>query len=232
MSSPESFHLFSSLPTEIRLEIWQYNCHQPRVVEVTYNSEQDCCWTTSAPPAILSASHESRNEGLRFYKKLFGTKTHEARIYFHPGIDTLYLPRPTDMGYDNNSRDFAQLVTGTAEVLNLAIDHVKPVIRRPWETYNKYVLMQSFPQVNEVSLVIGTPSESDSEPEGIRHGYLQMAEPNGDPVSICRLLADLKESFSYEVGASFETDHNEEEGGLKSPPIVLKSIATNYLPLL
>lgn len=223
-----AMHLFSSLPAEIRLEIWQYSCPQ-RVVEVTYNAEQGRCTTTTPLPSVLNTCSESRNEALRIYKRLFSTKTHEG-ILFCPSIDVLYLPRPAKMGYDNSSRDFASLVSGAHEVENLALDHVNPITRRPWETYNKYVLMQSFPQVKEVFLILD--SESKHEPEGIAHGFVQLADPGCDNASVCKLLADVKESFTFELGADFEVSKCE-DGQPKSPEIVLKSMVTKeFLRLL
>ncbi|KAH8681457.1 hypothetical protein BX600DRAFT_429392 [Xylariales sp. PMI_506] len=229
----QPFRLFSLLPTEIRLDIWQYSCHQ-RVVEVYYNSKKDRCEASTPPPAILHVCRESRREALRLYKELFCTKTHSSNIYFNPEVDTLYIPRPSYLGYDNSSRDFAKNTTGASEVINLALDHVSPRIRKPWETYNKYVLMQSFPQVKEVYLVLDSDEEPYQVPTKQHHGFLKLAEPHGDRTSIGQILADIKTSFSYEVGADFDPCHQEEEDGKpKAPALVLKSkVATNYLRLL
>ncbi|KAK6066977.1 hypothetical protein SCUP234_11814 [Seiridium cupressi] len=232
MSTLDSFHLFSSLPAEIRLDIWQYSCCHPRVVEVYYDAESDQCATTTPQPATVSVCSESRREALRLYKPLFGTISHDASIYFYPELDTLYIPRPPFMGYDDNARDFAELVTGASEVTNLALDHVNPAIRRPWETYNKYALMQSFPRVMQVYLVLDTPTNQYTENDTPRHGFLRLAEPAGDPTDVCKLLQDVKMSFSYEVGANFGVDQKDE--GLPEPPaLVLKAkVETDYLRLL
>ncbi|KAK8042623.1 hypothetical protein PG994_013106 [Apiospora phragmitis] len=134
------------------------------------------------------------------------------------------------MGYDDSCRDFAELVTDIPEVQNLALDHVNPAIRRPWETYNKYVLMQSFTHVTEVYLVLD--SNSDPTHDLNKHGFLKLTEPIGDPTSIGQLLADLKDSFTYEAGASF-SDDKMDEGHATAPPLVLKSkTSSSYLRLL
>ncbi|KAK6214480.1 hypothetical protein LQW54_004388 [Pestalotiopsis sp. IQ-011] len=243
MSQLSSFHLFSELPAEIRLEIWQHSCSQPRVVEVSYDAELDQCTTVTPQPAVLQASTESRREGLRIYRPLFGTSTHPARIYFHPQLDTLYIPRPPAMGYDDNARDFAELCTGAAEVVNLALDHVNPAVRRPWETYNKYALMSSFPKVMEVYLVLDSAANNKNSccdhPDGRRAassghaGFIKLAEPLGDPTEICKLLKDVKMSFAYEVGADFEAAESKAEGVPEPPVLVLKAkVETDYLRLL
>jgi hypothetical protein len=169
---------------------------------------------------------------LRLYKPLFGTVTHDASIYFNPELDTLYIPRPPSMGYDGNARDFAELVTGASEVMNLALDHVNPTIRRPWETYNKYVLMQGFPKVMEVYLVLDMTTGHGPGHETSRHGFLRLAEPPGNPTDICRLLQDVKMSFAHEVGADFGTGAKDE--GVPEPPaLVLKAkVEIDYLRLL
>ncbi|CAJ2513789.1 Uu.00g019080.m01.CDS01 [Anthostomella pinea] len=220
MSSQAAFTLFPLLPAELRLDIWRLSCHQ-RVVEVFYDSEQDQCTTTATPPAVLHACHESRLEALRIYKMSFGTKTHEPRIYFCHDMDTLYLPRPPFMGYDNDSRSFTELVMDADDIVNLAIDHVQPTVRRPWETYSKYALMQSFPRVREVFLVLdtGLPADEDC------HGDVGLADPAGDMSDLCRLLADVKESFTYEVGGAYKIGEKEDEfvEQPRLPPLVLKS---------
>jgi hypothetical protein len=236
MSGLYTFGLFSSLPAEIRLDIWQYTCCHPRVVEVCYDAERNQCTTVTPQPPALYVCSESRREALRLYRPLFGTISHSASIYFHPELDTLYIPRPRGMGYDDNARDFAELVTGASQVLNFALDHVDPAIRRPWETYNKYALMQSFPRVKEVYLVLDPTTTDHSRDSNIsdqaRHGFLKLAEPAGDPTDICKLLQDVKLSFAYEVGADFGMG-DKVEGIPKPPALVLKAkVETDYLRML
>ncbi|KAI0020581.1 hypothetical protein F4780DRAFT_366516 [Xylariomycetidae sp. FL0641] len=220
MPSSSSFPLFSLLPAELRLDIWRLSCH-PRTVEVLYDSQSDRCTTTATPPAVLHACHESRSEALRIYRKSFGTQTHEPKIYFCHEMDILYIPRPPFMGYDNDSRSFPELVLDTADIVNVAIDHVRPAIRRPWETYNKYVLMQSFPKAKEIFLVLNTGLPADED----CHGDLDLVEPASDVMDLVRLLAEVKASFTYEVGGDQKPNERDEESldKLHLPPLVLKS---------
>ncbi|KAI5868643.1 hypothetical protein GGS23DRAFT_546507 [Durotheca rogersii] len=240
-SSPSSFTLFSWLPAELRLEIWRLTCH-PRVVEVLYDVESDQCLSSTPPPAVLHVCRESRLEALRVYRPSFGTRSREPRIYFCPDRDTLYLPRPPLMGYDDAARSFADLVPGAGDaVVNLAIDYIRPAVRRPWETYNKYALMQSFPRVQEVDLVLSTdgianadadpslPDRSAGASDDVKydgaHGDLDLADPVGDVLDLCRLLTNIKESFFYEVGSDYMLGDPKEEFYERPvlPPIVLKS---------
>ncbi|KAI1476344.1 hypothetical protein F4774DRAFT_420856 [Daldinia eschscholtzii] len=223
MSDQASFTYFSLLPTELRLQIWRHTCHQ-RVVEVLYDSQNDRCTSSTAPPAVLHVCQESRFEALGIYRRSFGTKSHEPRIYFCPDLDVLYLPRPPFMGYDDALRSFTQLVSGIEDTVNLALDYVKPDIRRPWETYNKYALMQSFPKVKEVDLVLG----NDSPAEEHGHEDIGLVDPTGDILALCRLLSDIKESFFYEVGSNYTIGDTKEElfEYPVLPPLVLKSKVT------
>jgi len=191
LTAPQSFPLFSFLPAELRIQIWQESC-SPRVVEVRYSQQLGRCLTTTKPPAILQATRESRHEGLRLYVRAFRTTQQQQQqeaiesyslspsrrperqeesdespslpsIFFHPELDILYLPRCGNMGYDDTARDFSQYVVDTVQHVHaVAIDHVKPEIRRPWETYNKYCLLRNFPKLRETFLVISTPSSSAS----------------------------------------------------------------------
>ncbi|KAI0828077.1 hypothetical protein F5Y06DRAFT_226158 [Hypoxylon sp. FL0890] len=226
MSDQISFTLFSLLPTELRLDIWRHACH-PRVVKVLYDNQNDRCTTSTAPPATLHACRESRSEALRIYRRSFGTKSHEPRIYFCPNIDTLYLPRPKYMGYDDALRSFTELVLDTYDTVNLAIDYVNPTIRRPWETYNKYILMQSFPKVKEVDLVVDADTEAEESTHEDRE-EIGLVDPRGDMAALCRILSAVKESFLYEIGSNYTVGDTKEEvfGQPVLPPLVLKSKVT------
>ncbi|KAK7753683.1 hypothetical protein SLS62_004305 [Diatrype stigma] len=200
---PSNFEFFSQLPAELRLEIWRLSCSE-RVVEVFYNSEEDRCLTTSRPPAILHTCRESRNEGLRIFKNSFGTNSHEPNIYFCPYLDTLYLPRPGPLGYDDSARSFPELVRDTDKVIDLAIDYVEPTIRHPWETYNKFVLMRSCPKVQEVFLVINS-DYSTAWNEGSTR-TVELIDPDIDAPALADLLVAVKESFSFEAGVDLDVD--------------------------
>ncbi|KAK0701691.1 hypothetical protein B0T26DRAFT_659923 [Lasiosphaeria miniovina] len=213
-SEAQIFHLFPSLPAELRLQIWRQSCHA-RAVEVRYSQEHDRCLTTARPPVILRVCHESRHEGLRLYVKAFGTRAHAANIYFLPALDILYLPRCGVMGYDDTARDFGRYVPGgTVEhVRRLAIDHVKPEIRRPWETYNKFCLLRTFPSLREAFLVLSSPGDDENGGDDDNNNNnnnnnsnsnsqieIEFVDPRGDPQEIVRLMDTVKDSFNFELG--------------------------------
>ena len=185
-----------------------------------YDSENGRCTSTAPVPAVLHVCHESRCEALRVYKRSFGTAFYESSIYFSRELDTLYIPRPPFMGYDDSARSFVSLIRDTDCIVNLAIDYVPPSIKRPWETYNKYILIQSFPFVKEVFLVTGIVAPSQD-----RHvGELVLADPTRDAPSSNQLLEDVKASFYYETRDQLDMlDRNAEMEPLHLPPLVLKS---------
>lgn len=218
-SEPSEFLLFTSLPAEIRLQIWREACHE-RVVEVLYKPEQDKVVTTTDPPAILHTSRESREEALKFYRPAFATATRDAHIYFCPWRDTLYLPRHRDMGYDDAARDFRNYVLDTDDVASLAVDHVRPDIIRPWEPYNKFWLIQSFPGLTEVVLVIGADPETRRTDT---HAEIQFIDPIEDQASVLRLLDDVKESFIHDAVYG---EHDGEDEELMHCPLIAKAKVT------
>ena len=79
----QTFHQFSKLPTEIRLQVWKIHSNIPRVVRLAemtldfngrtyelvqaFHTVKDGCEKTCHPPALLSVNQESRLEGLRYY---------------------------------------------------------------------------------------------------------------------------------------------------------------------
>jgi 2EXR family len=91
------FPLFSSLPPEIRLQIWAYAAQEPRMVlfEISRSGARHL------QPPILHTCHESRVEGLKAYEILrnpacppnvrdpIGRRA--KLIYFNIGCDTLLI---------------------------------------------------------------------------------------------------------------------------------------------
>ncbi|KAK2067616.1 hypothetical protein P8C59_001339 [Phyllachora maydis] len=205
-TSPSDFTLFSFLPPELRLHIWRLSC-QGRVVEIHYSERSDRCLSASSPPTILHVNRESRDEGLRLYVLAFGTRSAPDAHYFSPALDVLYVPRsPGGVGYGNAARDFAHVVgPHTARLVHrLAIDHVAPEIRRPWETYNKFCLMRAFPALEEVYLVLTTTAAAEKRGQegqrGRHRGHVEFVDPRGDMEAIMKLMHNVRESFTYEVG--------------------------------
>lgn len=223
----DSFSRFSELPAELRLNIWKL-ARQSRVVEVWYDADAECCRTTSRPPSILHANRESRAEALRkgWYRRAFRTRAHADRyIYFSSALDVLYLPRHGLMGYDDTARDFTVHVRDTADhVRALAIDHVRSDTIRPWEPYNKLMLLLSFPHVRETMLIVGgaagptagADSGHDRRPvrqrsqesiEGVspspseKNVEAELVDPQGDSSEIMEVINNVILSFSHEIQA-------------------------------
>ncbi|RDL39979.1 uncharacterized protein BP5553_04319 [Venustampulla echinocandica] len=197
-TGPTDFHLFPRLAPELRLKIWREAC-SPRTVTIRYSLEQDRCICASKPPAILHTSHESRTEALKTYKLCFGTPSHPAHIYFSPYRDTLYLPRHREMGYDETLRDFKTLVEDREGVLNeirhVAIEHVDPGVKRPWEPYNKASVLRNFPKLQEVTLVL---CNSKGQETVDLDEEVEFVPPKEDPGKLLRLWVDFRQNFVME----------------------------------
>ncbi|EFX05710.1 hypothetical protein CMQ_3779 [Grosmannia clavigera kw1407] len=227
---PSSFGLFSALPAELRLAIWQFSCH-PRVVEVWYDADADRCRTTARPPPVLHVSREARHEAMALYRRAFVTQScPDHFIYFSSARDVLYLPRHGLMGYDDTARDFTVHVRDTApHVWSLAIDHVRTDTIRPWEPYNKLMLIFSFPNVQETILVVGAGSNerrvdrrrsldsvesAESTTSAVstaslvesapvpKIGDVELVDPKGDTVAVMGVIDNVIESFSREIQAA------------------------------
>lgn len=156
-NNTKMFTVFPNLPSELRIKIWQQACY-PRTVTLTYTSSTSSFTSSTPAPTLLSVSHESRHEALRIYTLSFGTFSQPGRTYFNPHLDTLYLPRHREMGYDEILRDFRQLVQDPMGQLDqlryVAIDHVNVNVKRPWESYNKVVFLRSFKHLDEIQLIL------------------------------------------------------------------------------
>jgi hypothetical protein len=108
MSSSECrFHLFPTLPVEIRLKIWRLTL-PPRVVEVQLHvpSESDPAISEMSLdlrplahpslPVIFHVCQESRDEALSIYRPCSGSTFASPHAFpynlYHPVLDTLFIP--------------------------------------------------------------------------------------------------------------------------------------------
>lgn len=203
----QSFSLFPYLPTELRLQIWQLSCAH-RVITMVYDAAADRYKNSTAPPAILHVNRESRVEGQRLYKRVPFSVTNPW-VYLCPELDTLYIPRHDRMGYSAAAREIGHYLPFVPPLVRrLAIDHVDPVDRKPWETYSKYCLIKSFPNLEEAYLIVTPPHEKQTqEPEG----HIEFVNPDAEPEAIIQLMEDVRESFTYEIGPGvmgFEKDRD------------------------
>lgn len=108
---PRPFTLFSSLPTELRLQIWQRMVPGPRKVCIRYSLQRveiggsnlrgrsrfppAGSWMSTEPvPVLLHICQESRQVGLSHYQLAFGSVLHEAKVYFDFERDCLRFGQP------------------------------------------------------------------------------------------------------------------------------------------
>ncbi|OIW28501.1 hypothetical protein CONLIGDRAFT_379424 [Coniochaeta ligniaria NRRL 30616] len=206
MSDPPdkpTFTLFSNLPTELRLQIWRLSC-TPRVVTVSWDIRtQNYAVHFTTNPAILQVNSESRAEALGKVYSCFFT-THP--VFFAPALDTLYIARNRYMGYADPVRNAAHNLKFAPDIVrSLAVDHVSPTERKEWETYSKWCLFKSFPQLDEAYLVLGGLErdnylETEKEREGMgQHQTIEFVEPHALSVSANKELDDFVESWIYDL---------------------------------
>ncbi|KAE8454117.1 hypothetical protein EG329_005041 [Mollisiaceae sp. DMI_Dod_QoI] len=99
----QTFELFPTFPTEVRLNIWRFTCF-PRLVEIkvvktVHVPEENCSFkafhNTTQLPATFSVCKESRAVVLAHYKRCFGSIMRAdlapSTIYFNPSVDTLFF---------------------------------------------------------------------------------------------------------------------------------------------
>lgn len=156
-STLTTFSLFVDLPTEIRLKIWNHAL-QPRTVTLYYSKRTHAITSPTAASRLLSVNHEARYEALRFCSPTLATSTSPASVYLAGRFDSIYIPRIGAMGYDNTLRDFKSYLANPHdldEISELALDYVESGDKRPWEAYDKSVLIRSFPNLKIVILVLG-----------------------------------------------------------------------------
>ncbi|RKF64528.1 hypothetical protein OnM2_018042 [Erysiphe neolycopersici] len=219
------FHLFGLLPTELRLSIYALSLPR-RILTVNYDSPTNSFTSPTALPSLLSTCVESRIVAQKHYSLSFGTNTSKAKIYFNPDLDTLYIPRCSEMGYDEDFRLFKSFIVeemveeaiqaesgGIAhanrieQLRSVAIDYVDAQIKRPWEAYNKASFIRGFPQLDEIILVIADKDEGsleETQPISSSHyshrpkSITRWRNPHLPPETILNMWWDFRQSFVTE----------------------------------
>ncbi|KAJ6444672.1 hypothetical protein O9K51_03068 [Purpureocillium lavendulum] len=110
------FHLFSQLPPELRLKIWNFNLPSSRLVSIRCGSgspslrevsahPSGCTTgcTSGAPiPVNLHVCAESRAEAFKSYSRTFGFARGPGQVIFNPDSDILFFgPREGYMAADS-----------------------------------------------------------------------------------------------------------------------------------
>lgn len=118
-----TFTLFPRLPSELRLKIWGYILHQPRLIKVITNRKHwrdpyaSAGWTApfTPTPVALHVCSESRSEALKTYELTFGSPFASPRVYIDYSIDTIRfgdglsiedLRRPHNLGSSHEPTDY------------------------------------------------------------------------------------------------------------------------------
>ena len=86
--SQKDFHLFSALPTEIRMKIWEAAL-APRIVRWIRTSESNAFTAPSGSLPLLWVCEESR--AAAFLYGMYRVLTGSSKAYFSPAIDFLWL---------------------------------------------------------------------------------------------------------------------------------------------
>jgi hypothetical protein len=91
MGAFTEFKLFTSLPSELRINIWKQALPAPRIVPVRYSRAFRQYTSGSAPPSLLHVCQESREVFLKSYEKLLLSKKYESSIYIDFTHDTIFF---------------------------------------------------------------------------------------------------------------------------------------------
>lgn len=224
-SPHNQFHLFRWLPTELRLTIYALSLPR-RILTLNYNSSSNSFFSSTALPSLLSVCVESRKVAQEHYSLSFGTTSSRAKIYFNPELDTLYIPRCSEMGYDEDFRIIKTLIVEEKEVKancrrgqekihtnrleqlrSVAIDYVDAQIKRPWEAYNKASFLRGFLRLEEIILVLRDQNQPFiEEMESIpslssplqSQAIIRWCDPRLPPETLLNMWWDFRQSFVTE----------------------------------
>lgn len=128
------------------------------------------------------------------------------------------------MGYDETLRDFRSFLREPQDldaVRWLGLDYVEGEMKRPWESYDKAVLIKSFPRLEKIYLVLGLKRRLREREAGAKISPAVFVPPIEDAREIFRVWTAFRESFTREESLFMEMEF---EQGRDSKPYVLPPV--------
>jgi hypothetical protein len=124
------------------------------------------------------------------------------------------------MGYDETLRDFKEFLSTPGEldmVRWLGLDFVEGEMKRPWEAYDKAVLIKSFPNLEKIYVVLGLKRRLRARPRGfedvvavsekgltLRERETVFVKPKEPAQEIIRVRTEFQNTFAREDSLSRE----------------------------
>ncbi|KAH8660946.1 hypothetical protein BGZ60DRAFT_115252 [Tricladium varicosporioides] len=121
MRTLDSFSLFITLPSELRLKIWSLALPEPRVVPVRYNRHQKQYTSDAPPPSLLHACSESREQFLSVYEKLRLSQKYDSAVFVDFARDTIFFDSLDCSPEGDLSYDLATSLQ-SHKILSLAVE--------------------------------------------------------------------------------------------------------------
>ncbi len=198
MTSLTEFHLFPTLPGELRLRIWEIVIRNPRVVNISCRKGVDrrfeikryaeAFLSTTPPPAPINTCRESRFEALSTYKQYFQTKHSPNYIYLAFNQDTICCS-------DNILEHFGRAEAEYIQMLVLSIADASYFAH-----FNMAIIRGMF-QLKELEL-----RTDDGDLNGWRGGNLAIlrgdfeATKRNDPGWVCPRIRIVHKDTDKEMG--------------------------------
>lgn len=217
MSTPTIFTLFSSLPSELRIKIWKYLVPGPRVVPVRYNFRTSQYTSTSAPPALLHACHESRTIFLSSHNKLTLSPKYPSTVFVDFKHDTIFFDS-LDCSPDGDlTYDLAKSLDGD-KILNVAVDAQLWEILRVFR-YDALSEVRLMRNLKNIAIVISRDSETSRfERQALGTGMEQRVVMSA-PESLHAYQDDIRHVNWYVDNLTAELEKGKEDWGNGTPSV-------------
>jgi hypothetical protein len=160
------FHLFTNLPSELRIKIWQHASPEPRIVPVLFNHTMQQYTSTSEPPALLHVCVESRTVLLYTYTNLILSPKYPSVVFVDFARDTIFF-KHLDCSPDGDlALDLARSPHSN-QIQNCAIESNLWEVLRVFK-YDPLSEIKLMPNLKTIALVL-----SKDYDRGIRHRLME-----------------------------------------------------------
>ncbi|KAH7311930.1 hypothetical protein BKA65DRAFT_517837 [Rhexocercosporidium sp. MPI-PUGE-AT-0058] len=210
----DTFHVFASLPSELRIKIWKCTFPEPRVVPVRFNRGSQQYTSTSAPPALVHACSQSRSIFLETYTKLILSPRYTSTVFVDFARDTIYFDN-LDCSPDGDLSFDLALSPHADRILYCAIDAQLWEVLRVFK-YDSLSEVKLMRNLKTVALVMAKDYDRGLQRRGVDNGAHSLFIDVDDNT----VGSEIRHVHWYVESLRWEMKHRQEEFWDGNSPVI------------
>ncbi|CZS99615.1 uncharacterized protein RAG0_07943 [Rhynchosporium agropyri] len=222
----DTFYLFPTLPSELRIKIWRHTFPSPRIIPIRFNRFSQQYVSDNAPPSSLHVCSQSRSIFLETYTNLILSPRYTSTVFIDFTQDTIFFDS-LDCSPDGDLSFDLAMSPHADRVLHVAID------AQLWEVLRVF----KYDSLSEVRLMRNLKSVALVMRKDYDRGLLRRDDGSGEAygdgergVGVGSLFVDVEEGNTvgseirhvhwYVESLRWEMNHKQEDYWAGGNPLI------------